>query len=96
MSAEQETPLKAIQVKLVLLGKLTQHQRMPYVQEANYPGEAAVGKSSLVLRFVSNDFNENNSPTIGAAFLTQSQSIAALAGGDTLSDLLQNADLKTR
>jgi hypothetical protein len=35
-------------------------------------GEAAVGKSSLVLRFVSNDFNENNSPTIGAAFLTQS------------------------
>ncbi|KAJ9121657.1 hypothetical protein QFC22_002277 [Naganishia vaughanmartiniae] len=34
-------------------------------------GEAAVGKSSLVLRFVSNDFNENNSPTIGAAFLTQ-------------------------
>jgi len=34
-------------------------------------GEAAVGKSSLVLRFVSNDFNEHNSPTIGAAFLTQ-------------------------
>jgi len=34
-------------------------------------GEAAVGKSSLVLRFVSNDFNENTSPTIGAAFLTQ-------------------------
>lgn len=34
-------------------------------------GEAAVGKSSLVLRFVQNDFNENNSPTIGAAFLTQ-------------------------
>ncbi|KAK4686042.1 hypothetical protein P7C73_g4093, partial [Tremellales sp. Uapishka_1] len=37
----------------------------------NPTGEAAVGKSSLVLRFVSNDFNENNSPTIGAAFLTQ-------------------------
>ncbi len=35
-------------------------------------GEAAVGKSSLVLRFVQNDFNENTSPTIGAAFLTQS------------------------
>ncbi|NXD32695.1 VPS21 protein, partial [Spelaeornis formosus] len=34
-------------------------------------GEAAVGKSSLVLRFCSNDFNENTSPTIGAAFLTQ-------------------------
>ncbi|EIW72575.1 hypothetical protein TREMEDRAFT_66953 [Tremella mesenterica DSM 1558] len=48
-----ETPMKAVQVKLVLLG------------------EAAVGKSSLVLRFVQNDFNENTSPTIGAAFLTQ-------------------------
>jgi hypothetical protein len=35
-------------------------------------GEAAVGKSSLVSRFVQNDFNENTSPTIGAAFLTQS------------------------
>lgn len=34
-------------------------------------GEAAVGKSSLVMRFCSNDFNENTSPTIGAAFLTQ-------------------------
>ncbi|KAH8084689.1 GTP-binding protein ypt5 [Filobasidium floriforme] len=34
-------------------------------------GEAAVGKSSVVLRFVNDDFNENNSPTIGAAFLTQ-------------------------
>lgn len=34
-------------------------------------GEAAVGKSSLVLRFVSNEFQENKEPTIGAAFLTQ-------------------------
>ena len=34
-------------------------------------GEAAVGKSSLVSRFVSNDFQENKEPTIGAAFLTQ-------------------------
>ncbi|WRT64358.1 uncharacterized protein IL334_001290 [Kwoniella shivajii] len=48
-----ETPVKAVQVKLVLLG------------------EAAVGKSSLVLRFCQGDFNENTSPTIGAAFLTQ-------------------------
>lgn len=48
-----ESNVKAVQVKLVLLG------------------EAAVGKSSLVLRFCSNDFNENTSPTIGAAFLTQ-------------------------
>ncbi|ORY44000.1 ras-domain-containing protein [Rhizoclosmatium globosum] len=34
-------------------------------------GEAAVGKSSLVLRFVNNEFHENKEPTIGAAFLTQ-------------------------
>ena len=34
-------------------------------------GEAAVGKSSVVLRFVSNEFAENKQPTIGAAFLTQ-------------------------
>lgn len=35
-------------------------------------GEAAVGKSSVVLRFVQNDFQENKEPTIGAAFLTVS------------------------
>ncbi|GAO48363.1 YOR089Cp-like protein [Saitoella complicata NRRL Y-17804] len=34
-------------------------------------GEAAVGKSSLVVRFVNNDFQENREPTIGAAFLTK-------------------------
>ncbi|KAL1413021.1 Vacuolar protein sorting-associated protein 21 [Vanrija albida] len=51
--ASEDPSVKAVQVKLVLLG------------------EAAVGKSSLVLRFVQNDFNENTSPTIGAAFLTQ-------------------------
>jgi small GTP-binding protein len=34
-------------------------------------GEAAVGKSSLVLRFVNGDFQDNKEPTIGAAFLTQ-------------------------
>ncbi|KAJ3201880.1 hypothetical protein HK099_002065 [Clydaea vesicula] len=34
-------------------------------------GEAAVGKSSLVLRFVNNEFIDNKEPTIGAAFLTQ-------------------------
>ncbi|KAJ1787573.1 Vacuolar protein sorting-associated protein 21, partial [Coemansia sp. RSA 2399] len=33
--------------------------------------DAAVGKSSLVLRFVNNEFQENKEPTIGAAFLTQ-------------------------
>ncbi|KAJ3377210.1 Vacuolar protein sorting-associated protein 21 [Entophlyctis sp. JEL0112] len=34
-------------------------------------GEAAVGKSSLVLRFVNNEFPKKKEPTIGAAFLTQ-------------------------
>ncbi|KAI0001858.1 GTP-binding protein ypt5 [Russula vinacea] len=34
-------------------------------------GEAAVGKSSVVLRFVSDEFHANKEPTIGAAFLTQ-------------------------
>lgn len=34
-------------------------------------GEAAVGKSSVVLRFVSNEFQAHKEPTIGAAFLTQ-------------------------
>ncbi|KAH9818789.1 ras family-domain-containing protein [Melampsora americana] len=34
-------------------------------------GESAVGKSSLVLRFVQNDFQEYRESTIGAAFLTQ-------------------------
>ncbi|KAJ1959364.1 Vacuolar protein sorting-associated protein 21 [Dispira parvispora] len=34
-------------------------------------GEAAVGKSSLVLRFSSNEFQDNKEPTIGAAFVTQ-------------------------
>lgn len=43
------------------------------MHDSSITGEAAVGKSSLVLRFVQNDFNENTSPTIGAAFLTQSE-----------------------
>jgi len=34
-------------------------------------GEAAVGKSSVVMRFVNNEFQANKEPTIGAAFLTQ-------------------------
>ncbi|KAM3933876.1 ras-related protein Rab-5B [Leptodactylus fuscus] len=35
-------------------------------------GESAVGKSSLVLRFVKGQFHEFQESTIGAAFLTQS------------------------
>ncbi|RIB19470.1 small GTPase superfamily, partial [Gigaspora rosea] len=34
-------------------------------------GEAATGKSCLVLKFVYNDFNESKKPNIGAAFLTK-------------------------
>ena len=34
-------------------------------------GEASVGKSSIVLRFVKGQFHEYQEPTIGAAFLTQ-------------------------
>ncbi|KAF1805995.1 ras family-domain-containing protein [Mucor lusitanicus] len=34
-------------------------------------GESAVGKSSLVQRFVNREYVENREPTIGAAFLTQ-------------------------
>lgn len=41
-------------------------------------GEAAVGKSSVVLRFVSNEFQENKEPTIGAAFLTVSTHVGRL------------------
>lgn len=35
-------------------------------------GDSGVGKSSLVLRFVKNQFFDYQEPTIGAAFLTQS------------------------
>ncbi|KAG8844567.1 hypothetical protein FRB96_002996 [Tulasnella sp. 330] len=73
---------KPIQVKLVLLGKSTQTNRIDRSLDPNevaamrtggwyHPGEAAVGKSSVVLRFVSNEFQANKEPTIGAAFLTQ-------------------------
>lgn len=34
-------------------------------------GDSGVGKSSLALRFIKNQFVENSEPTIGAAFFTQ-------------------------
>lgn len=34
-------------------------------------GNAGVGKSCLVLRFIRNEFFEDNETTIGAAFLTK-------------------------
>ncbi len=30
-----------------------------------------VGKSSILLRFCSNDFKESNDPTLGAAFMSK-------------------------
>lgn len=38
-------------------------------------GESAVGKSSLVIRFVKGQFHEYQESTIGAAFLAQSVSV---------------------
>lgn len=34
-------------------------------------GESAVGKSSIVLRFVSDDFKESKEPTIGACIFNK-------------------------
>ncbi|XP_076007837.1 ras-related protein Rab-5C-like [Genypterus blacodes] len=42
-----------------------------YLTKLVLVGEAAVGKSSLVLRFVKGQYSENHQSTIGAAFLTQ-------------------------
>ncbi|KAG5675717.1 hypothetical protein PVAND_005598 [Polypedilum vanderplanki] len=42
-------------------------------------GESAVGKSSLVLRFVKGQFHEYQESTIGAAFLTQTERYHSLA-----------------
>jgi GTPase SAR1 family protein len=62
---------KPKQVKLVLLGK---KKRVLYMIKRWYInhffyflflGESAVGKSSLVLRFVNREYVENREPTIG-------------------------------
>jgi len=39
-------------------------------------GQAGVGKSNLVLRFVKGEFLDNNESTIGAAFLTQTVALS--------------------
>eukprot|EP01089_Gocevia_fonbrunei_P016608 TRINITY_DN5195_c0_g1_i1.p1 TRINITY_DN5195_c0_g1~~TRINITY_DN5195_c0_g1_i1.p1 ORF type:complete len:222 (+),score=54.98 TRINITY_DN5195_c0_g1_i1:59-667(+) len=39
-------------------------------------GQAGVGKSNLVLRFVKGEFQESNESTIGAAFLTQTVALS--------------------
>ncbi|KAJ2040005.1 Vacuolar protein sorting-associated protein 21 [Coemansia sp. S3946] len=58
-STHSPAAVKPIQIKVVLLGTFL------------FLREAAVGKSSLVLRFVNDEFQDNKEPTIGAAFLTQ-------------------------
>ena len=44
-------------------------------------GDSGVGKSSLVLRFVSNNFKPNAEPTIGAAFMSKS----IVVGGNSVT-----------
>jgi small GTP-binding protein len=66
------------------MGEFKQPEKLPSKMSSSTPadtkpvqvklvllGEAAVGKSSLVLRFVNGEFQDNKEPTIGAAFLTQ-------------------------
>ncbi|KAF4442749.1 VPS21-GTP-binding [Fusarium acutatum] len=60
-------------------------------------GEAAVGKSSLVLRFVNNDFQENKEPTIGGMYLGPPQSFHYVADvASTAAFLTQKCNLPTR
>lgn len=81
LAAQQPQQSRQIQTKLCLLGGLDKSKSSMPRRTAHIlnsictllfsSGEAAVGKSSVVLRFVSNEFQENKEPTIGAAFLTQ-------------------------
>ncbi|KAG7764322.1 hypothetical protein KL931_004844 [Ogataea haglerorum] len=57
--------MRFAQFKLVLLGMLKK------TDFANVLGESAVGKSSIVHRFVKDSFTDSRESTIGAAFLTQ-------------------------
>lgn len=57
-------------VKLVLLGEAAVGKVRTVVSDCEKPVADPV-QSSLVLRFVNNDFQPNKEPTIGAAFLTQ-------------------------
>ncbi|RYP79179.1 hypothetical protein DL771_000157 [Monosporascus sp. 5C6A] len=70
-------PKPSSSVKLVLLGEAAVGKVSSFAKASSYWCTtvdylvANVCKSSLVLRFVNNDFQENKEPTIGAAFLTQ-------------------------
>lgn len=56
---------KPKQVKLVLLGRTKLSSRLHCLLIHLYLGESAVGKSSLVQRFVNREYVENREPTIG-------------------------------
>lgn len=58
-------PTKTCQFKVCSLINSKQNLKLVLL------GESAVGKSSLVLRFVKGQFHEYQESTIGAAFLTQ-------------------------
>lgn len=38
-------------------------------------GDSGVGKSSILLRYSNNDFDEFNEPTLGAAFVSKTENI---------------------
>lgn len=67
-----DSSTRPVQVKLVLLGKHPLPPLLPssplssHSRSTTHPGESAVGKSSVVLRFCQNDFQANKEPTIGA------------------------------
>ena len=51
------------------------HRISVFLLFCTFSGESAVGKSSLVLRFVKGQFHEYQETTIGAAFLTQTVTV---------------------
>ncbi|CEG84416.1 Putative Ras protein [Rhizopus microsporus] len=53
----------------------TKPQNKTYQFKLVLLGESAVGKSSLVMRFVKDHFDEYRESTIGAAFLAQTISL---------------------
>ncbi|KAF4457645.1 putative VPS21-GTP-binding protein [Fusarium austroafricanum] len=74
MADSANAPKPSSSVKLVLLGEAAvgkvRLQRLS-VAKQSFGILIELRQSSLVLRFVNNDFQENKEPTIGAAFLTQ-------------------------
>eukprot|EP01083_Nonionella_stella_P078553 215046_1 len=57
--------------------KSQEEKRQKFVVKLILLGDCQVGKSSLVMRFVKNEFDQYKFPTIGATFLTQSCKVGA-------------------